>query len=60
MALDETLKKAACDYHFGKTPGKISLKITKPCDTLRELQHLALKSKPIPKISGNIRQRETL
>ena len=37
MALDETLVKAACDYHFGKTPGKISLKTTKPCDTRQDL-----------------------
>jgi malate dehydrogenase (oxaloacetate-decarboxylating)(NADP+) len=37
MALDAALTKAACDYHFGKTPGKISLKTTKPCDTRQDL-----------------------
>ncbi len=37
MALDEALKKSACDYHLGSKPGKISLKTTKPCDTQQDL-----------------------
>ncbi len=38
MAIDENLKKAACDYHHvGNLPGKISLKTTKPCETQQDL-----------------------
>ena len=38
MAIDENLKKAACDYHhMGGVPGKISLKTTKPFETQQDL-----------------------
>jgi malate dehydrogenase (oxaloacetate-decarboxylating)(NADP+) len=37
MATDGKLKRRALEYHSGKTHGKISLEITKACETQKEL-----------------------
>ena len=37
MKLEEKLRQEALDYHYSGCPGKISLNITKPCETQKEL-----------------------